>query len=105
MKAFRQKPRQYSYKPVYYDPEKEEREARRRVSEQSAETDKKYVPGSLIHASRRARIMGTELKSSSIEDADKRRRIIIRLAIFLILLFLIGYAMMKGNFIEIILSI
>lgn len=105
MGAFRRKPRQYSYKPIYFDPEKEEREERRRASENSAETEKNYVPGSLIHASRRARIMGTSRKPSSIESADKQRRIIIRLAIFLILLFLVGYAMMKSNFFEAVLSI
>lgn len=104
MGAFRRKPRQFSYKPIYFDPEKEEREERRRASEESAEAEKNYVPGSLIHAARRSRIMGTGKKASSIESADKQRRIIIRLAIFLILLFLIGYAMMQSNFFEVVLS-
>lgn len=104
MGAFRRKPRQYSYKPIYFDPEKDEREERRRASEQSVDAEKNYVPGSLVHASRRARIMGTSRKPSAIESADKSRRIIIRLAIFLVLLFLVGYAMLESNLFEVMLS-
>ncbi|MEG1554191.1 MAG: hypothetical protein RRZ64_04035 [Rikenellaceae bacterium] len=104
LSAFTRKPRQYSYKPIYFDPEKEEREERRRASLSNAEQDAHYVPGSLIQASRRSRIMGTSHKPSKIESADKQRRIILRLAIFLILLFLVGYVMMKSNFFEVMLS-
>lgn len=58
------KPRQFDYRPRYYDPEKEAREARRKelLGERLAEGEE-YVPGELLRQRRMQRMM----------DADRRR--------------------------------
>lgn len=59
------KPRQFDYKPRYYDPEKEAREQRRRelLGDRPAEGEE-YVPGELLRQRRMQRMM----------DAESRRR-------------------------------
>ena len=100
--GFRRKARQYSYKPLYFDPEKEERDARRKLS--SSEKDEKpYVPGMFIRSVRSQRILGIEPKDKVI-DKEKTRMIIIRLVIFFVILVLLGYGLMSSNFIEMFLS-
>lgn len=60
------KPRQFSYKPRFYDPEKEAREKRREelLGVRPAEGEK-YVPGELLRRRRMQRMM---------EDATAARR-------------------------------
>ena len=60
------KPRQFSYKPRFYDPEKEAREKRREelLGVRPAEGEE-YVPGELLRRRRRQRMM---------EDATAARR-------------------------------
>ena len=102
--AFKRKSRQFSYKPIYYNQEKEEREARRRISEAEVEDEKNYVPGSYIRASRKGRIMGLDSFLTKKEEKEKRTRSIIRLVVFLILLVILSFAFMKTNILEFILS-
>ena len=102
--AFKRKPRQFSYKPVYYNPEKEERDARRRISEAEVDAEKNYVPGSYLRASRKGRIMGIDPFLTKKDEQAKRTRSIIRLVIFLFLLIILSFAFMKTNILEFILS-
>lgn len=55
------KPRQFDYKPRYYDPEKEAREQRRRelLGDRAAEGEE-YVPGALLRQRRMQRMMDSE---------------------------------------------
>ncbi len=59
------KPRQFSYKPLYWDEEKEEREARRKEREISDPSfvykEEEYVPGSIIRAARARRMKNAQV--------------------------------------------
>ncbi len=67
----RRKPRQFKYKPFYWDEEAELREDRRKAREASepdykAEEDEEYSPGSIIRAQRLRRMRASEkMKSKS----------------------------------------
>ena len=59
------KPRQFDYRPRYYDPEQEARERRRAelLGEKVSSSDEEYVPGQLIRNRRLQRMI----------DEDRRR--------------------------------
>ncbi|MEG1635089.1 MAG: hypothetical protein RR141_05835 [Rikenellaceae bacterium] len=82
------KPRQFNYKPRFYNPEEEERERRRRLSgiEIDAPKNEKYIPGSLIKQGRVQRMTITE-EEKSLKD----RSSMIRLIIFMVLLAIAAY--------------
>lgn len=77
------KPRQYAYKPVFFDPEKEEKEKRRKQLEES---DEGYVPGSELRDK-------MKLKRSRMDDSLKRKSrrssILITILLAAILLYII----------------
>lgn len=57
------KPKGFEYKPIYWDPEKEERLERQKLAEMldpdTKLTDENYTPGSIIRASRARRMERT----------------------------------------------
>ncbi len=77
------KPKQFEYKPLYWNPEKEEREERQRLAKLlDPDTDMEeegYVPGSILRASRARRME----RSRNVQTSSKTA--IIRLVIFFIL--------------------
>lgn len=74
------KPRRFEYKPRHYDPQAEEREARRRMILGSEYEEGKYVPGMYIRERRILRMQERERVRR-----DQSRRTWMRSAIFLIL--------------------
>lgn len=94
----KQKPRQFSYKPLYYDPEQEERDLR--DSLHSNEPKKEYVPGSLVKGIRMERYKNNDPKNREKISTDARNRVILRLLIVLFLLFMIGYIIMNSTILE-----
>ena len=94
------KPRQFNYKPLYYDPKKEEwEEKKRRVlgEEALADEDKKqekYVPGSYIQKARLNRI------TAEPEKKQKQNTFIIRFIIVLALLFIIAYFIINSQWLD-----
>lgn len=83
------KPRGFNYKPRFYDPDAEEREARKRVvlgeKYVSKEADENYVPGSMIRrhvATRRGGVADT---------MHKRRKKTASIPILIAVLALLGY--------------
>lgn len=92
MSAFKRKPRQFSYNPIYHDPEQEARKEREKTAR--GEKDENYVPGSYIHNRRRDRMLGLDRPKKSTVD---KRRVLTRLLIFIILLFLTAYMIIKSN--------
>ncbi len=81
------KPRKFSYKPLYWDEEKEEREARRKERELSDPTfiykEEEYVPGSIIRAARMRRMKNAQ------NNHKKSGVTLIRTVIFVVLVGLI----------------
>ncbi len=100
MSSFNRKPRQYNYTPRYFDPEKEARKERNELL--SDTKDDNYVPGKYIQSHRRNRMLGLDRPQSSSLD---KNRVLIRLLIFIFLLFLLGYGILKSDIILKILSI
>lgn len=94
MSAFNKKPRQYSYKPMYYNPEEEARKEREQRYE--PKKDEKYVPGSYIHSQRVNRIMGLDRPQKSTLDRNKT---LIRLIIVILLSLVVGYGIIKSDLI------
>lgn len=82
------KPRQFNYKPRFYNPEEEERERRKRFSDIDidAKKDEKYIPGSIVRQGRIERMTISEQ-----EKALKNRSSMIRLVIFMVLLATAAY--------------
>ncbi|MFI3268289.1 MAG: hypothetical protein R3Y51_06185 [Rikenellaceae bacterium] len=86
----RNKPRQFNYEPRYYDPKKEERDARQRALGiiEEDEKDKKYVPGSYIRSKRIQRMLGVENKP---KKNNALRVALVRFAIAITLLIALCY--------------
>ena len=96
--AFKRKPRQFSYQPRFYDPEKELRDQRRREllgddAEEAPEVKKKYVPGSYIRASRMRRMLPETVK----EKKQKMSVAAVRFVIAVVLLLLLAYVILNLN--------
>lgn len=103
MSAFKRKARQFTYNPRFYDPQKEERDARQRVNGviNEGSKEKKYIPGSIIRAHRIKRMTYVEEKDSK----QKARVIIIRFIIAMALLCLVAYFIITFDGIEKILNL
>lgn len=101
----RNKPRQFEYKPRYFDPEKEEQEARSAARE-GRHNSEKYVPGSLVKGMRmeRYRSGSGDSHNEKRQAMEARNRTIFRLAIFLFLLLLVGYIVMNSTLLETVFS-
>ncbi len=97
------KPRQFNYKPVYYNPEEEERKERRAAAEADAEEKQHYIPGSYIKASRKSRMIVDE-GASKLDKQLRQRRMLTRLIIFFVLLLALGYALWRSQVLEVLLS-
>lgn len=93
------KPRQYSYKPLYYDPEQEEVQQRKNARE-SRLSEEKYVHGSIVKNMRMERHNPVSSHNMKLELMNARKRKTLRLFIFLILLFVIGYIVFNSSFLE-----
>lgn len=78
------KPRQFEYRPLYYDPDKEEMEKRKqKVLGEAAQEDQEsanYQPGKYIAEARMRRSIEEDRR-----NAEKRKSGVIRLAIFVVL--------------------
>jgi len=83
--------REFNYKPVYWDKEKDEREARRRATLSRAELDnnetQEYIPGSYIRGSSVKRMRSANRENS------KSKVGLYRTAIFIVLVFAVMYIM------------
>ena len=94
------KPRQFNYKPLYFDPKKEEWEERKRrvlgdeAVEDDAKPQEKYVPGSYIRKARFNRI------TAEPEKEQKQRTFLIRFIIVLALLFAAAYFIINSTWLE-----
>lgn len=77
-KGFGRKPRQFEYKPRYWDPEAEEREARRRMLLGDDYAEGEYRPGMYIREKRLLRMQEHER-----ERAQRSKRTALRTVIFL----------------------
>lgn len=101
----RNKPRQFEYKPRYFDPEKEEQEARSIAREGRCDSNK-YVPGSLVRGMRMERYRSTsgDTHNEKRQAIEARNRTIIRLGIFLFILILVGYIVMNSTLLETVFS-
>ena len=90
LSAFRRKPRQFEYKPRFFDPEKDAREERKKMilgedySDTPDEAAKEYVAGQYIRRHMRARRGWATEKSHGRRQRVTRRAVI--LLIFLIVL-------------------
>lgn len=80
--VFNRKPRQFNYKPLYYDPEKEARNQRRRELGLDVKDDENQPrqPGDVIR-----RQMGT-VRESMVADHQKRQQRMIRSVVMIIIL-------------------
>ena len=87
-KGFGRKPRQFEYKPRYWDPEAEEREARRRMLLGEEYAEGEYKPGMYIRERRLLRMQERER-----ERAQRSKRTAIRTVIFLSCVVLVLYLM------------
>jgi len=76
------KPRQYAYKPVFFDPEKEEQEKRKKELEDIGE----YVPGSQLKE--RMRLKRTRI-DDDLKKKSRRSSILITILLLAILLYII----------------
>ncbi|MEG1607152.1 MAG: hypothetical protein RR931_06140 [Mucinivorans sp.] len=82
------KPRQFEYKPRYWDPEKEAREERRRqILGEDYTSDNGHKPGMLILEGRLRRMQHAERTKRG------SRTVLLRTAIFVILVFGVLYFM------------
>ncbi|MEG0499855.1 MAG: hypothetical protein RR550_01885 [Rikenellaceae bacterium] len=95
----KKKPRQFNYLPRYYDPDQEERDFRSAMS--SDKQTKEYVPGSLVKAVRMERYKQTDnTMNRNRVTKEARTRVLLRLIIFLFLLFMVGYIIMNSTILE-----
>ncbi|WP_297628617.1 hypothetical protein [uncultured Rikenella sp.] len=76
--GFGRKPRQFEYKPRYWDPEAEERETRRRMILGDDYAEGEYRPGMYIRERRLLRMQEQER-----ERAQRQKRNSIRTVLFL----------------------
>ena len=76
--GFGRKPRQFEYKPRYWDPEAEERETRRRMNLGDDYAEGEYRPGMYIRERRLLRMQEQER-----ERAQRQKRNSIRTVLFL----------------------
>ena len=76
--GFGRKPRQFEYKPRYWDPEAEERETRRRMILGDDYAEGEYRPGMYIRERRLLRMQEQER-----DRAQRQKRNSIRTALFL----------------------
>ena len=90
------KPRQFEYNPRFYDPEKEEREARKRAvlgdSYEGPDGPAEYKPGQYIQELR--------IRRGIIAERDKihrKQRRSLRMIIMLVLLVLLGWWLMTSK--------
>ncbi|MFI3315589.1 MAG: hypothetical protein R3Y04_08010 [Rikenellaceae bacterium] len=98
-----QKPRQFNYKPRFYDPAKEDLDLKKKAYgiESDPEAEKKaYVPGSFIKEGRMRRMTNNEEE----QQAEKKRRVTLRAVIFLMILIFISYVIVKFKGIEVMLE-
>lgn len=93
LSAFRRKPRQYSYTPRYWDPEKEEMERRLHPEKES---EKPYVPGSYIRDSRMRRLYDRDTKKKNTNHSPA----IIRTLIVMVLLGFLAWVIFKSPVID-----
>jgi hypothetical protein len=91
------KPRQFEYIPRFYDPEKEEREARKRAvlgdAYDGPDGPAAYRPGQYIHELR--------IRRGIIAERDKlhrRHRRNLRTIVLLVLLLFLGWWLMRSDF-------
>lgn len=91
------KPRQFEYIPRYYDPEKEEREARKRAvlgdAYEGPDGPADYRPGQYIHELRIRR--GIIAERAKVQRRATRS---LRTIIALVLLILLGWWLMRSDF-------
>lgn len=83
----RRKARQFQYTPRYWDQEKEEREERRRAILGGEYQEGEYKPGMMIRENRMRRMR------SSARTQRSSRSTLVRVAIFVVLVFAILYYM------------
>lgn len=94
MSALNRKPRQYSYKPLYYNPDKEDRE--QRISDALGQGDQNYVPGKYIQSQRRNRMLGLNIP---VDKKIDKKRVLIRICI-VITLMLLMYLLLISNVLD-----
>lgn len=82
------KARQFEYKPRHFDPDAEQREARRRAILGQEYAQGEYRPGMLIREGRMMRMEGKDKSTSR-----RGKQTLIRSAVFLVLLVAALYAM------------
>lgn len=87
--GFSRKPRQFVYKPRHFDPDAEEREARRRVILGDEYAEGEYRPGMLIREGRMMRMQSRERDMSG-----RKKRTLIRTAVFVVLVVAVLYMML-----------
>lgn len=88
--VFRRKPREFEYKPRYYDPEKEAREERRREILGERETPKDDAGGENYHPGQYIRKNMYARRGIGVKPKGKMSSAVVRRAIFaLIILFAI----------------
>ena len=88
--GYRKKAKQFNYKPVYWDAEKEAREERRRAAMIDIDKDPNevdYTPGEFIRSARIKRMQSTNRMQS------KSKIALFRIAIFIVLVFAVLYVM------------
>lgn len=80
------KPRQFDYRPRYYDPEKEARERRRAelLGEKTASSDEEYVPGQLLRNRRLQRMIDDDRKRSMARSKTRSSLVLIVMIVLLI---------------------
>ena len=84
------KPRQFDYKPRYYDPEKEAREQRRRelLGERDITTDDDYVPGDLLRHRKMQRMIAADNSSAK---RKKSSSFILLIAVLVLLVLAVAW--------------
>lgn len=83
---YRAKPRQFNYKPLYYDPEKERRDKRREELLGKKVEDGDYQPGDIIRSGgmrAKARIMTDDVSYKDKQKRSQTLRLVIILALLL----------------------
>ncbi len=95
------KPRQFNYRPRYYDPEAEEREMRKRellgddyaeaykTDEERAESRKEYHPGQYINEIRMRRGVIADRRKKDNKSGARQRQLLIAIVLVAALLYYI----------------
>ena len=80
------KPRQFDYRPRYYDPEQEARERRRAelLGEKVSASDEEYVPGQLLRNRRLQRMIDDDRKRSMARRKTRSSMVLIVMIVLLI---------------------